>query len=86
MRCPIVRHRGKRRKEIKRVKISIPDKAKKTDTDYIKQKKRKRFRSRTGIEGIIGHLIKEVRKEQLNNDFLSYTKFILFHTLSKYVA
>ena len=55
---------GKGRKEIKGVKISIPDKAKKTDTDYTKQKKRKRFRSRAGIEGIIGHLKSDFRMAQ----------------------
>jgi len=55
---------GKGRKEIKGVKISIPDKAKKTDTNYTKQKKRKRFRSRAGIEGIIGHLKSDFRMAQ----------------------
>ena len=55
---------GKGRKEIKGVKISIPYKAKKTDTNYTKQKKRKRFRSRAGIEGIIGHLKSDFRMAQ----------------------
>jgi len=55
---------GKGRKEIKGVKISIPDKAKKTDTNYTKQKKRKRFRSRAGIEAIIGHLKSDFRMAQ----------------------
>ena len=47
---------GRGRKEIKGVTISIPDTPKKTDTDYQKKEKRKRFRSRAGIEAIIGHL------------------------------
>jgi len=55
---------GKGKAEIKGVKISTPDKAKKTDTNYIKQKKRKRFRSRAGIEGVIGHLKSDFRMAQ----------------------
>jgi IS5 family transposase len=55
---------GKGRKEIKGVKILIPDKSKKTDTEYMKQQKRKRFRSRAGIEAIIGHLKSDFRMEQ----------------------
>ena len=55
---------GKGKKEIKGVKISIPDIPKKTDTNYMKQKKRKRFRSRAGIEAIIGHLKSDFRMEQ----------------------
>ena len=55
---------GRGRKEIKGVKILIPDKPKKTDTGYQKQEKRKRFRSRAGIEGIIGHLKSDFRMSQ----------------------
>jgi len=55
---------GKGRKEIKGVKISIPDKAKKTDTNYMKKEKRKRFRSRAGIEAVIGHLKSDFRMAQ----------------------
>ena len=53
---------GRGRKEIKGVTISIPDTPKKTDTDY--QKNEKRFRSRTGIEAIIGHLKSDFRMAQ----------------------
>jgi IS5 family transposase len=55
---------GKGRKEIKGVKILIPDTPKKTDTNYMKQKKRKRFRSRAGIEAVIGHLKSDFRMAQ----------------------
>jgi IS5 family transposase len=55
---------GKGRKEIKGVKILIPDNPKKTDTGYMKQQKRKRFRSRAGIEAIIGHLKINFRMSQ----------------------
>jgi len=55
---------GKGRNEIKGVKISTPDNSKKTDTNYVKQKKRKRFRSRAGIEAIIGHLKSDFRMSQ----------------------
>jgi len=55
---------GRGRKEIKGVKIVIPDKPKKTDTEYMKQKKRKRFRSRAGIEAVIGHLKSDFRMAQ----------------------
>jgi IS5 family transposase len=55
---------GRGRKEIKGVKILIPDKTKKTDTNYMKQQKRKRFRSRAGIEAIIGHLKSDFRMGQ----------------------
>ena len=50
--------------EIKGVKILTPDKPKKTDTPYQKQKKRKIFRSRAGIEPIIGHLKIDFRLAQ----------------------
>jgi len=52
---------GKGKSEIKGVKILTPDKAKKTDSPYRKQQKRKRFRSRAGIEPIIGHLKTDYR-------------------------
>ena len=55
---------GKGRKEIKGVKIIIPDVPKKTDTNYVKQEKRKRFRSRAGIEAVIGHLKSDFRMSQ----------------------
>jgi IS5 family transposase len=55
---------GRGRKEIKGVKILIPDILKKTDTNYAKQKKRKRFRSRAGIEAVIGHLKSDFRTAQ----------------------
>jgi IS5 family transposase len=55
---------GKGRKEIKGVKILIPDKPKKTDSGYMKQEKRKRFRSRAGIEAVIGHLKSDFRMAQ----------------------
>jgi len=42
---------GKGRKEVMGVKIQTPDKPKKTESGYMKQEKRKRFRSRAGIEG-----------------------------------
>jgi len=40
---------GKGKSEIKGVKILIPGKAKKTDTPYQKQRKRKKFRSRAFV-------------------------------------
>jgi IS5 family transposase len=55
---------GKGKKEIKGVKILIPDTPKKTDTNYMKQEKRKRFRSRAGIEAVIGHLKSDFRMAQ----------------------
>jgi IS5 family transposase len=55
---------GKGKKEIKGVKILIPDTPKKTDTQYMKQEKRKRFRSRAGIEAVIGHLKSDFRMAQ----------------------
>jgi IS5 family transposase len=55
---------GKGKSEIKGVKILIPDEAKKTDSAYRKQQKRKRFRSRAGIEPIIGHLKTDFRMAQ----------------------
>jgi len=55
---------GKGRKEIKGVTILIPGKPKKTDSGYMKQQKRKRFRSRAGIEAVIGHLKSGCRMAQ----------------------
>jgi IS5 family transposase len=55
---------GKGRKEVKGVKILTPDKPKKTDSGYIKQQKRKQFRSRAGIEAVIGHLKSDFRMAQ----------------------
>ena len=52
---------GKGKSQIKGVKILTPDKAKKTDTVYQKRCKRKKFRSRAGIEPIIGHLKTDYR-------------------------
>jgi IS5 family transposase len=47
---------GKGKSEIEGVKILIPSPPKKTDTRYQKQKKRKQFRARAGIEPVISHL------------------------------
>jgi IS5 family transposase len=47
---------GKGGKEIKGVKIPLPDVPKKNDAQYMKKEKRERFRSRAGIEAVIGHL------------------------------
>ena len=55
---------GKGSKEIKGVTILVPDKPQKTDTEYMKQQKRKRFRSRAGIEAVIGHLKSDYRMAQ----------------------
>ncbi|MCU7694515.1 IS5 family transposase [Haoranjiania flava] len=55
---------GKGKSEIKGVKISVPNKARKTDTAYQKQNKRKKFRSRAAIEPIIGHLKTDFRLAQ----------------------
>ena len=55
---------GKGRKEAKGVKILIPDIPKKTDSGYMKHEKRKRFRSRAGIEAVIGHLKSDFRMAQ----------------------
>jgi IS5 family transposase len=55
---------GKGRKEINGVKILTPDKPKKSDSRYEQQKKRKRFRSRAGIEAVIGHLKSDFRMAQ----------------------
>jgi IS5 family transposase len=55
---------GKGKKEIKGVKIIIPDKPKANDTKYQKQEKRRKFRARAGIEPIIGHLKTDFRMAQ----------------------
>ncbi len=55
---------GKGNSEIKGVRILTPGKAKKTDTAYQRQLKRKKFRSRAGIEPIIGHLKTDHRMAQ----------------------
>jgi IS5 family transposase len=55
---------GKGKSVIKGVKILTPDKAKKTDSNYRKQQKRKRFRSRAAIEPIFGHLKTDFRMAQ----------------------
>ena len=43
-------------KQTEGVEILIPSKGKKSDTKYQKQKARKRFRARAGIEPVIGHI------------------------------
>ena len=55
---------GKGKSEIKGVKIIIPSPAKKTDTHYQKQSKRKKCRARAAIEPIIGHLKTDYRMQQ----------------------
>ncbi len=55
---------GRGKSEIKGVKISIPSTPKKKDTAYQKQEKRKKFRCRTAIEPIIGHLKTDFRMAQ----------------------
>jgi IS5 family transposase len=55
---------GKGKSEIKGVKIIIPSPSKKTDTQYQRQSKRKKCRSRAAIEPIIGHLKSDYRMQQ----------------------
>ena len=55
---------GKGKAEIKGVKIIIPSAAKKTDTQYQKQTKRKKCKVRAAIEPIIGHLKTDYRMQQ----------------------
>jgi IS5 family transposase len=55
---------GKGKSQVRGVKILTPDKPKKTDTAYQKRCKRKKFRSRAGIEPIIGHLKTDYRLAQ----------------------
>lgn len=51
-------------KNIKGVEILTPSKPKKTDTEYQKRKKRKKFRRRAAIEPVIGHLKGQFRMER----------------------
>lgn len=55
---------GKGRTEIRGVKIITPSKPKESDTKNDKQRKRKKFRARAGIEPIIGHLKTDFRMAQ----------------------
>jgi IS5 family transposase len=55
---------GKGKSQVRGVKILTPDKAKKTDSAYQKRCRRKKFRSRAGIEPIIGHLKTDYRLTQ----------------------
>ena len=55
---------GNGQSQIKGVKILTPGKAKKTDSHYQKQRKREKFRSRAGIEPVIGHLKTDFRMAQ----------------------
>jgi IS5 family transposase len=50
--------------EIKGVSILTPKKPLKTDTEYTKRIKRKKFRRRAAIEPIIGHLKSQFRMQQ----------------------
>lgn len=52
------------RKEVKGVNILSPKKLSATATNYLKQKMRKLFRARAGIEPIIGHLKHDHRMER----------------------
>lgn len=47
---------GKGEKTIKGVEISTPNKPKKTDSRYKREKIREKFRKRAGIEAVISHL------------------------------
>jgi IS5 family transposase len=55
---------GKGKAEINGVKIITPSPAKKSDTSYQKQTKRKKCRARAAIEPIIGHLKTDYRMQQ----------------------
>lgn len=55
---------GKGRIEINGVKIITPNKPKASDTVYLKQQERNKFRARAGIEPIIGHLKTDFRMAQ----------------------
>ncbi|MDR0754528.1 MAG: transposase [Prevotellaceae bacterium] len=55
---------GKGKTEIRGVKIITPSKPRKTDPAYQKRQKRKKFRTRAGIEPIIGHLKTAFRMAQ----------------------
>lgn len=64
-----VADRGYRgRKEIGQTKILTPTSGSKNQSNYDKQKQRKRFRNRAGIEPIIGHLKEDHR---MRRNFLS---------------
>lgn len=55
---------GRGKSQIKGVKISTPKPAKKSDSQYQKRKKRKKFRRRAAIEPVIGHLKTDFRMAQ----------------------
>jgi IS5 family transposase len=55
---------GKGKSEISGVKIILPSPPKKTDTQYQKQTKRIKCRTRAAIEPIIGHLKSDFRLVQ----------------------
>ena len=55
---------GRGPKTIGETLISTPGKVTKQDTNYQKQKKRKKFRSRASIEPIIGHLKSDFRMQE----------------------
>ena len=55
---------GRGKSQVKGVNILTPDKVKKVDTAYQKRCTRKKFRSRAGIEPIIGHLKTDYRLAQ----------------------
>ena len=55
---------GKGKSEIKGVKIIIPSKPKKSDTQYQKRTKRKKCRTRAAIEPMIGHIKTDYRMQQ----------------------
>ena len=68
----VVYDRGGRGKtEINGVQISTPKPPLKTDSQYCRLKKRKKFRRRAAIEPVIGHLKKDFRMGQnyLNGSF-----------------
>lgn len=55
---------GRGKKEIKGVCVSTPSKPLAKDSAYSRRAKRQKFRRRTAIEPVIGHLKKELRMEQ----------------------
>ncbi|MDR1459672.1 MAG: IS5 family transposase [Bacteroidales bacterium] len=55
---------GRGKQEIRGVEIITPEKAKKSDTPYQRQQKRKKCRTRAAIEPIIGHLKTDFRLAQ----------------------
>jgi IS5 family transposase len=59
---------GRGKTEIEGVKIITPSKAKRTDTQYIRNVKRRKCRARAAIEPINGHLKSDFRLQQ--NDLL----------------